>query len=663
MNKLGNMINSSNNALDVVLMLILDSLDIAIVDCEQLLQVIKDKNNAKAYALIASLLDRVHSLEQAQRPILDELEHSYSEELLDNIRDVLERIQSALQKSEQAQELSSNTSYNDETGLEDPLFLCDVQLQPLVRATKESFYYWGRVNKNPELRQAYYTHEYAQHRQNFHVASGEILPFQVTIIVLAYNKLNMSKCCVESILANTDFKQLNAQLILVDHASTDGTLEYFKSVPNAKVIHFKHNMLLTTLQMLPQFCRSLYYVHVANDTIVTKDWLNILLSCIKSDSNIAIACPATPNCANRQSVVPTNNCEDLINIAQYHNKLNPLLWHERAQVHPVIGIFNLDIVNKIGFWDPAIYTFNSCDRDYSCQARRAGFKQILCCDVYCYHAAHGNYSQSSFDIVMLGRELFARKNGINPCYLGMEYDWNLLNSLSKFINDQEYKKLQVSKNLTSPEKKTVSSLQEVNVLAVNCGVGDSPMQLKNILKRNGYRVKIFHLTYDSLVEIDSKPLADVFVYVPKAEFIRGIYEYFAGYKFDYVLTDKPQSLAKLSPEFLDAVASRMTDNGILAFNLKNELRVKTDEQIREFITTRQPSENWGSVSINTLNQLINILNKRFITKFVTPYESEYYNKDLVLSLIKQNYGNIKLNEYMPFFVDVYTFICQNKPKI
>ena len=51
---------------------------------------------------------------------------------------------------------------------------------------------------------------------------------EVTILVIAYNRLEKTKRCVTSILEHTD--GVNYELLLIDNGSEDGTLEYFQSV-------------------------------------------------------------------------------------------------------------------------------------------------------------------------------------------------------------------------------------------------------------------------------------------------------------------------------------------------------------------------------------------------------------------------------------------------
>lgn len=61
--------------------------------------------------------------------------------------------------------------------------------------------------------------------------------------------MEYTKKAVESIYKYTDFEKLNVELITVNNGSTDGTEEYFNSLPNEKKINFKHNMLGNNVSM------------------------------------------------------------------------------------------------------------------------------------------------------------------------------------------------------------------------------------------------------------------------------------------------------------------------------------------------------------------------------------------------------------------------------
>ena len=122
---------------------------------------------------------------------------------------------------------------------------------------------------------------------------------EVSILITAFNRLEKTRRCVESVLANTT--GIHYELILLDNGSTDGTLEYFKSIPfqNKKIIHISKNLgagnaiLDFTIDDFGNYICSL-----ANDIIVTPHWMENLLVCMKSDPRIGMVNPV-----DRKSVV------------------------------------------------------------------------------------------------------------------------------------------------------------------------------------------------------------------------------------------------------------------------------------------------------------------------------------------------------------------------
>ena len=100
---------------------------------------------------------------------------------------------------------------------------------------------------------------------------------EVTICVLAFNRLDKTKRCVESVLKYTE--GVSYELLLVDNGSTDETLDYFRSVqcPCKKILHITKNLgaqYATNLAM--RSFSGQYFVLVVNDAVVTKNWLSNL---------------------------------------------------------------------------------------------------------------------------------------------------------------------------------------------------------------------------------------------------------------------------------------------------------------------------------------------------------------------------------------------------
>ena len=538
--------------METLLSPILEILDSAVEGSVELLQRFYEEDMAAVQTLLNDLGQVVLAVEGAQQPILGRLEHAYTVEMLGNLTDTLEEIALEVGKS----------------NLEQAVELVEFQLIPFFRLLNESFYFWGYVSKAPARMTQYYAQEFAARRKNLYVASGDPMPYQVAVVVVAYNHLEMTRRCVESILQHTDFERLNGELILVDHGSNDGTLEYFKSIPFARVIHVKNNMRAAMFPMLPQICRSKYYVHVANDTVVTKDWLKILLTCMESDATIAMACPATCNLSNLQAInVPVDKCEELVRFAQTHNYSDPALWFERARVLPAIGIFSIPILNQIGFWDPALYTFDFCDDDFSLRARRAGYRQILCEDVFCYHRGHGTVAaeQAAEQTLVRGREIFQEKHEVDPWGIGFCYDYHTV------------------KFLTTP----ILGEREANILAVNCGFGDTPLQLQNILKHVGKQTAIYQITTHPEYLKDITPHAKAALYSDQYYLAQMVESSFSDIKFSYVCIDEDISKVSFAVELMDAISKRMQVGGRLVFRLSNPFFAHT---IHQFITFQLPQE-------------------------------------------------------------------------
>ena len=126
---------------------------------------------------------------------------------------------------------------------------------------------------------------------------------EVSIIIQAYNRLEKTKRCVESVLTYTT--EIDYELILLDNGSEDGTLEYFRSVPHEKktVVHITKNLgasYPTSILSLNKLGR--FICILQNDLIVTSHWMEQLLACMKSDDRIGMVNPVCCNTSNLQCV-------------------------------------------------------------------------------------------------------------------------------------------------------------------------------------------------------------------------------------------------------------------------------------------------------------------------------------------------------------------------
>jgi len=112
---------------------------------------------------------------------------------------------------------------------------------------------------------------------------------KVSIIIPVFNKLELTKKCINAIFANTDYP--NYEIIIVDNASTDGTKEYLSELSNKhqniKTIINEENLGFSKANNLASEIAEGKYIHfLNNDTQVQKYWLCSLVETAEKDDKI-----------------------------------------------------------------------------------------------------------------------------------------------------------------------------------------------------------------------------------------------------------------------------------------------------------------------------------------------------------------------------------------
>lgn len=511
---------------------ILTLLDSACQAGLELLELYAAGNEEAVNALLSDLREVSRVTGMAQEPLLPQLDHACTAEMLENIDGTLEEIQDAI-RSGSGQRAARKIEF---------------QLLPFLRCLREAFYFWGAVYPDREKMERYYREEFAEHYQNWYGAETGEGPVRLTIIVTAYNHLETTKRCIEQLLRETDFEKLHAELFLIDHGSTDGTLEYFESLGVGNVIHFKRNVRMYMFAILPMICRGTYFSFVSNDILVTRNWAEILLNCLDSDEKIIAAVPATPHIANLQSLgLPESSPEEFVAWAAQQNQAGPSLWDDRARLMPPLGMYRREAVSRIGFADPYFYSMEYWDDDFSLRARRAGYRQIVCNDVSCYHfgSVTGGAEQVQGGTLAYGRDLFLKKHGIDAWGVGFCYDYTAVHF---------YRQLPVPQ-------------AEPAILGLDCGMGDTPLQIRNELRHQGRRGEIYQLTSQEAYLPDICSLSEEALF--SHDLAEGVRTAFAGREFSTVYLGRDMAEYEDSEALLSAVSGRLTPGGWLIFFCSN----------------------------------------------------------------------------------------------
>ncbi|HMP85566.1 MAG TPA: glycosyltransferase family 2 protein [Candidatus Paceibacterota bacterium] len=114
---------------------------------------------------------------------------------------------------------------------------------------------------------------------------------KVSIIIPVYNQLKYTQKCLESIFLHGS--KYEFEVIVVDNASTDGTAEYLEKFEH-KIVIIKNDKNLGFAKACNQgakIAKGEYLLFLNNDTVVTENWLNILVTEMDMDHEVGIIGP------------------------------------------------------------------------------------------------------------------------------------------------------------------------------------------------------------------------------------------------------------------------------------------------------------------------------------------------------------------------------------
>ena len=215
---------------------------------------------------------------------------------------------------------------------------------------------------------------------------------QVLIIIVTFNR----KGHVANLLVSLkEIDYTNFHIIVVDNASTDGTVEYLKE-------HFPYLTLLVNSVNTGGsggFTRGLqyafeqegydYYWLLDNDVVVSKDALSHLVSTLEKNRNIAVA--GSQMCQLDNPEV-TNEVGAYVNFHRGHLVLNRHLTRKRNNLS---GLYDVDYVaaasmlvrsevaQKAGLWEDFFIHFD--DVDWCLRIKKAGHRIVGVADSVIWH--------------------------------------------------------------------------------------------------------------------------------------------------------------------------------------------------------------------------------------------------------------------------------------
>lgn len=376
---------------------------------------------------------------------------------------------------------------------------------------------------------------------------------EVSIIIQAYNRLDKTKRCVESVLTYTS--GIDYELILIDNGSEDNTLEYFLSVAHEKkkVIHFTKNLGVTypvsTLK-LNELGRFICFI--PNDLILTSCWLENLLICMKSDDRIGMVNPVCSNTSNLQCVEFTySNYRDMQRKAAQFNHSDPRKWEDRQRLITLGTLYRKEALMAIGWPIGDVGFFHDFgDDDDTFRIRRMGYRTVLAGDTWVCHDHNLKHGEEK-DPVEFQKSLEIGRANFREKFFGVDAWDDVNNYYIPYLS-----------NFPKP-----SIAGRPQILGVDTKCGTPVLDIKNWLRRFGhFGADISAFTQDPRYWQDLKTICAGPVICDREEFL---IDSFPRENFDYVVVDRPLNRYHEPAKMLRDLFGLCKKDGYLVCKLAN----------------------------------------------------------------------------------------------
>ncbi len=359
----------------------------------------------------------------------------------------------------------------------------------------------------------------------------------VSIVVLAYNHLDYTKQCIDSLFKYTS--HIDFELITINNGSTDGTEEYFNSLPNTIKISFPRNVGVDkAINCGFRIAQGKYTLNLSNDIVVTYNWLDNLITCMEADDKIGMVVPVCNASSNNQQVaLKYNSMDEMQQRAKEYNVSNPRLWEERLKLVTYTCLFRTEVQKAMGGFDEDFNPGCYDDDAISFRIRRAGYKLVLARDTFVHHfgSITFNVEYTKDNLAQRNRLLFFEKFGVNS-WQASYTDFNVLALLN-------YK----------PQ-------YDVNILGIGLSYGATLLQIKNICRGYGSQnIRIFYLSEQEKNLTDLKTISEYCIHTETDNLLN----YFGSRRYDYIILESESNHLKNIEDLLINLNSLLKEGGQL----------------------------------------------------------------------------------------------------
>ena len=240
----------------------------------------------------------------------------------------------------------------------------------------------------------------------------------VSIVIVTHNSRRYIQPCLESILRNDTYP--NREIIVVDNASTDGTVDILRAFENEGV---RCEFLATNTGFAggnnvgARLAQGECLVLLNADTMVTPGWLGRLIERLRSDHLIGVICPVTNAAGNEAKIGVSYGDEYSM------ERFSTVIARQRRGLttEPKMVALFCAAIRRSLYWDLGgldegygIGMFE--DDDLSASVHRAGLRTLIAEDCFVHHFGQGAFStlkSATYEaLFQANRKRFEKKWGV-----------------------------------------------------------------------------------------------------------------------------------------------------------------------------------------------------------------------------------------------------------
>tara|TARA_Y100001935_G_scaffold254158_1_gene262303 strand:- start:2525 stop:3796 length:1272 start_codon:yes stop_codon:yes gene_type:complete len=222
----------------------------------------------------------------------------------------------------------------------------------------------------------------------------------VSIIILSYNTLFYTKKTIESVISSTNSPY---ELIVVDNASTDGSIKYLDAISkeynNLIIIKNKKNVGFSGGNNLGvSYANGKYIMILNSDVLVFEGWLSSLVKSLNSHDKIGAVGTLSNSISGRQQIITTYKDEDeYIEYAKVLNRKNKGRILPRRRLAGFAILLRKNLYEKINGFDEDYEIGNYEDDDFSLKIVKEGYILMVDESVIIHHYGSQSFKSNNID--------------------------------------------------------------------------------------------------------------------------------------------------------------------------------------------------------------------------------------------------------------------------